>query len=123
MAEPAAEATIIVREAPKPAGAHQRVDMRYALHTPGLIADKIGVHDCIIVDLSLGGCMVEGDFNLQNGMEVAVGFDKLMGLVGVVVHTGPGFIGVKFDHTSDRRSEIRAWITARLKRGNAQENP
>jgi hypothetical protein len=36
----------------------------------------------MVVDISFGGCMLEGDFHMRNGMEVAVGFDKLMGLVG-----------------------------------------
>lgn len=93
----------------------RRTDVRYALVAPGLVADRTGVHDCIVVDISLGGCMLEGEFHMRNGLEVAVGVDSLMGLLGEIVHAGPGFVGVKFHMVPDRRSDIRAWISARLK--------
>lgn len=96
-------------------GDERRVDVRYALTTPGLVADRTTVHDCIVVDISLGGCMLEGQFHLRNGMEVAVGFDKLMGLLGEIVHAGPGFVGVKFHTEPDRRNDIRDWIAGRMK--------
>lgn len=77
--------------------------------------DITGVHDCMVVDISLGGCMLEGDFHMRNGMGVAVGFGALMGLLGEIVNAGPGLVGVKFYSEPDRRSDIRAWIAARLK--------
>lgn len=96
-------------------GDDRRTDVRYALVAPGLVADRTGVHDCIVVDISLGGCMLEGQFHMRNGMEVAVGVDSLMGLLGEIVHAGPGFVGVKFHMVPDRRNDIRTWIAARLK--------
>jgi len=103
-------------------GAERRTDVRYALVAPGLVADRTGVHDCTVVDISLGGCMLEGQFHMRNGMEVAVGVDSLMGLLGEIVHAGPGFVGVKFHAQPDRRNDIRAWIAARLKIARASGN-
>ena len=51
----------------QPTGAERRTEVRYALVVPGLVADRTGVHDCIVVDISLGGCMLEGEFHMRNG--------------------------------------------------------
>lgn len=101
----------------------RRTDVRYALVAPGLVADRTGVHDYIVDDISLGGCMLEGEFHMRNGMEVAVGVDSLMGLLGEIVHAGPGFVGVKFHTSPDRRNDIRTWIAARLKIARAGADP
>ncbi len=88
---------------------------RFALRTPALVATIDGVYDCLIADISLGGCMLEGRLPLARGTEVAVGFDTLMGLVGHVVHAGDGFFGVRFDDSAGRRDDIRRWMVARLR--------
>lgn len=105
---------------PTPTGAERRADARYELAVPGLVADIDGCYDCKVVDLSLGGCMLEGSFEIPDGAEVAVGFDSLIGLVGQVVHAGPGFVGIKFRTKPDRRDDIRIWIANRLRLTGAQ---
>ena len=98
-----------------PAGMERRTDPRFALRTPGLVAGTVGVYDCVVADISLGGCMLEGRLPLRHGEEIAIGFDTLMGLLGNVAHAGDDFIGVRFQESAVRRDEIRNWMVARLK--------
>lgn len=103
-----------------PAGMERRTDRRFILRTPGLVADENGCYDCIIVDISLGGAMLEGDLPFESGQEIAIGFDTLMGLTGKVAHKGKTFVGVRFIEAPGRRDLIRRWIVNRLKRVRKQ---
>lgn len=93
----------------------RRRDQRYQLRAPGLVADKDGVHDCIVADISIGGAMIEGDLPLEQGQEIALAFDSLIGILGEVVHKGDGFLGVKFTGGPDQRLIVMDWVGARLR--------
>jgi len=104
-----------------PAGRERRRHNRFSLRAPGLVADIEGVYDCIVSDISIGGAMLEGELPLEYGAEVAIGFDTLMGVVGVVVHRGEGFVGVQFSEDADQRARVTAWIAKRLKAARRQD--
>jgi len=100
----------------------RRSHRRYSLRAPGLVADMSGVYDCVVADISVGGAMLEGTLPIEGGAEVALGFDTLVGVVGVVVHRGEGFVGVRFGEDAGQRARIQAWIARRLKAARRQEN-
>lgn len=93
----------------------RRSDQRYTLRAPCLVADHEGAHECVIADMSIGGASLEGDLPLNEGQEVALAFDSLIGVLGEVVRVRDNGVNLKFTGGPDQRLFVMDWVSARLK--------
>ena len=86
--------------------------VRHSVLCRGILRARDGVHDCAILDLSLGGAKVRADGQFETGRMVTLEIEGFGKLIGSLVWQSNDIVGIDF---TDPPEDLQRFLEAQLK--------